>query len=202
MKPLNQWTPADLIALVKGIDRETGIKIGIGAGIFLFIFWLIIWPAWFKRVSIHTEIRNTQAKIAQLELLEKKQPEWLRNQADYSSFIQATKERIYLSGETELLLGEISKLAKDSGVSIIASRPQQSSAKFPPPFDQRYEASDYYITVEGSFHSLGKFISRIESYPKLLRVQTFSILPRDDSPESHIADIRISVHAMKQPASA
>ncbi|MBI3306216.1 MAG: type 4a pilus biogenesis protein PilO [Candidatus Omnitrophica bacterium] len=198
MKPLTQWTQHDIIDFFRKADKKVWIKFAaIGAAVFLVLI-LIIWPAWFKRLGIRDEIKNTKAKIQTLETLRIKKSEWIHNKTDYAHYVAGIKQRLYTSSESSLLLGEISKLAKESNVVIIASRPQDVSAKFPAPYDQNYESRYYNFVVEGGYHELGALMSRIESYPKLLRIQKFKITPRDDKPASHLAEIQLAVIAVKK----
>ncbi|MBI3314151.1 MAG: type 4a pilus biogenesis protein PilO [Candidatus Omnitrophica bacterium] len=198
MKPIQQWNKEDIIDFFKKVDKKTWIKIGVIAGLGLIVFVVVIWPAWFKRVQVHADIKNVKAKIESIELLRHKKSEWIHNKTDYGRYVQDVKQKLYTSGESSLLLGEVSKLAKDSGVSIIASSPQEAPVKFPEPFIQNYEARYYDFVIEGGYNALGKFASKIESYPKLLRIQRFHITPREDNPTSHLADIRLAVVATKK----
>jgi Tfp pilus assembly protein PilO len=163
----------------------------------IIVFVLIIWPAWVIRLQVRSQIKNVKAKIQTLETLRLKKSEWIHHKTDFGRYVQGVKQKLYISGESSLLLGEISKLAKESAISIIASRPQDAPVKFPVPYHQRYEARYYDFVVEGGYHELGTFTSRIESYPKLLRIQKFQITPRDDKPTSHLAEIRLAVISMK-----
>lgn len=201
MKPLNQWTAADvinLLELLKKVDKKIWIRVGIGVVAFAILFGLIIWPAWFRRVQIRSQIAKVKGQIITVETLNRKKPEWLQNQSDYTKFIQSAKERLYMPGETSLLLGAIAKLADESKINIVASRPKDLVDKFPVPFDEQYEGNIYDFTVEGSYHALGEFISKIESNPKLLRVRLFLLDPKEVSPETHIADVSLSAVSFKK----
>lgn len=197
-KPLKEWTTADIVELLKSLDKATWLKIGVSAAIALALFGFLIWPAWFKRVQVHAQIRNLQARIHTLEIQKQRQPEWERNKTEYRDYIERTQMRLYQPGESALLLGEIAKLAEESGVAIIASRPRQETLEFPSPFNKNYEAALYDFTVEGGYHALGTFVSKIEAYPRLLRIETFHIRPQDKMPERHLADLQLSVITYKK----
>ena len=198
MKPLNQWTPSDITDLLKRVDKKTWIKIGIGAAVFLVLFFLVISPAWFQRLQVRSQIAVVKGQIITVENLSRKKPEWLRDQADFKKFIDDVKGRIFLPGETSLLLGAIAKLADESKVNIIASRPKDFLEKLPPPFDEQYEGNLYDFTVEGGYHALGTFISKIEANPKVLRIQLCHVNPREASPDSHVASISLSAMSFKK----
>lgn len=200
MKPFYQWTGEDLVFFLKSVDKKTWIKVGIGAAIFTVIFVVFIWPAWFSRVEVKNKIKGIETQIIRLQTLRRKEKGWMQDKEDYQNFIQEVKERLHAATETSLLLGLISKLASQSDVSIIASRPHNTSPEFPKPFDAVYEAHLYDFTVEGGYHEMGEFISRIESNPKILQIQLFHMNPREKNPGVHIANLTISAASGKKSA--
>lgn len=198
MKPFNQWTAADLVDIAKKVDKKTWIKIGIGAAMAGVIFIFFVWPAWFERARVLGQIRAIRDQIAALEMLTGKKDEWLRDQAEFKKLIGDTQGRLFQTTETSLLLGAISKLADESKVSIIASRPKDATDEIPPPFDQQYKANLYDFTVEGDYHAVAAFVSRIESNPKLLRILVYQMKPREKTPETHLADITMSAISVEK----
>ena len=198
MKPLNQITTADLIEFAKGVDPKTWIKIGIGAAIFALLYFFILSPAWFKRPEVHQKILATETQIVGVKNAMRKRPEWIREQETFQKFIKDSKERIYAPGESSLLLGMISKLAEESKVTVVASKPKMFDGKLPVPFDKEYEANAYDFTLEGGYHEIGSFISKIESNPKLLRVQSFTVRSREEDPKKHLIDLSLSAVSFKQ----
>jgi hypothetical protein len=197
---LSEITPSDIIDLLKNVDKKTWIKIGAGAAIFIVLWFLVIYPAWFKRVGIRSQVAAVKGQIGVTYNLMRKKPELVRIREESLKHNQSVKGRMYAAGESSLLLGVISKMAEQSKVSVVASQPAPFDGKFPAPFDQQYEANIYNFSVEGGYHQLGDFISRIESNPKLLRVRSFAVLPREDAPEVHQANISLSaVSAKSQP---
>ncbi|MCM8775418.1 MAG: type 4a pilus biogenesis protein PilO [Candidatus Omnitrophica bacterium] len=193
MKPIREWTASDVLVFVRGIDQKTWFKIGIMTAVAWILVGVIIWPAWVKRVQIHGEIDTMKKRIEALEQLKQKKSELLKNKSDYARYVQDVQSRLYSVGVGTLLLGEISKLAHESKVSIIASRPQDEAVKFPPPYDQLYRSTLYDFTIEGGYHALGTFVSKIESYPKQLQIQSFRIEPKGENSTSHVSEIRLLV---------
>ena len=200
MKPIGQWTTADIIDFCRKVDKKTWLKTGAAAAAGLLIFVFVIWPAWFTRVSVRGQISALESQIALSQALMKKKPEWLRQKEEYAKFIQNAKQRIYQRRETSLLLGAISKLATESRVGIVASQPKDFEGKLPAPFDQQYQAELYELTLEGSYHDLGSFIDRIESNPKFLRVQSFHISTHPESSEPYTTEVALSVVSSKEGA--
>lgn len=198
MKPINEMTPADLVDLAKSLDKKTWIKIGVGTLAALVLGYFVFWPAWFKRAAVKSQITAIESNIIRLQTLKRKEKTWLAQKDEYTEYIKSVKERLYVPGETSLLLGKISKLANESGVSIIASTPRDEEVKFPKPFDAAYKAELYDFTVEGSYHALGTFISKIEASSKILRVEHFQITPKEKDTASHLAELTLSAVSFKE----
>ncbi len=198
MKSIQQLTSKDILDLLKKIDTKTWIKIGLAAaGVISFLIVVGI-PAWFERPGVKSRMRTLEDEISVTNGLILKRPELERNKQDSIKFIQGAKQQIYLPGESSLLLGAISKLGEESHISIIASKPKNYEGKLPEPFNAQYEANQYDFTVEGGYHDLATFVSRIESNPKLLRVQSFYLRPQEEKPQNHLADISLSAVSFKK----
>ena len=198
MKPIQQWTSADILELVKKVDKKTWVTISVVAGLGILILAFVVWPAWVTRFKIRAELSVVENQMRTVSTLEKRKPEWDRNKSVYQKFIQDAKARLYTSGEVSLLLGQISKLAKDSKVSIVASKPKDFVGEFPKPFNEQYQGNLYDFTVEGGYHDLGGFMGRIENNPKLLQIQIFELKPNDQSPKSQLVSISLSAVSFKK----
>lgn len=199
---ITQMTPEQIVDIVKGVDRKIWIKAAIIVSIAGVLTYFLIYPAWIKRFEIKSQTESIKAQIAQTNALFRKRPEFVKIKEDSQGFIKDSKQRMYTPSEASLLLGVISKMANDSKVSIVSSKPRPFEGKLPAPFDAQYEASLYDVTVEGGYHAVGDFVSRLESNPKILRIQILDIHKRDGSDAVHIADFTLSAVSIKAPASA
>ena len=202
MKPFTQWTSADVLEFLKSVDKKTWIKIGVGSGIgILFIVFIGI-PAWFVRPGIKSRLSDIQGQIQMVETLKLKKPLLLKSKTEVLNFIQTSKEKLFKPGETSLLLGAISRLADESKVSIIASSPKEATEKFPAPFDAKYEANLYDFTIEGGYHEIGTLIGRIESNPKMFRIQDFQLRPNQTKGKeaTQVASMTVAAVSVKEGA--
>lgn len=193
MKPIQDLTPADIISYFKGLDRKTWIRIGTAGVIIILVCVFIVGPAWFKRGLVRSQVALVQTQLRTVENLRIRKPEMMKQKQDYRKFVSDVKNRLYHPRDASLLLGEISRMANECQIKIIASRPEASKTNFPDRFKELYKANRYEFAVEGGYHQLGKFVSKIESNSKILRIQLFDIQPREDLPGSHIAEISLSV---------
>ncbi|MBI3317159.1 MAG: hypothetical protein HYZ85_04055 [Candidatus Omnitrophica bacterium] len=197
MKPLQQWTSNDIIDLIKKVDKQTWIKIAVITAVSAAFLFFIFWPAWVTRLEIRGKIKSTKEQMKTLGNLSEKRATWLRNKEDYDSLIKGAKERLFSPEEASLLLGHVSKLAKESNVGIISAVPKVYETAFPKPFDEQYSVNLYDFTVEGGYHEVGAFISNLESNAKLLQIQRVKILPNDDLPKKHTAHVSLTAVSAK-----
>lgn len=191
MKPRNQWNTADVIDFVKGIDKKTWLVVISGAaGILLLLVFLIL-PAWIERPLLRRDLQSMESQIRQVEALSKKRSGWEENQSAYGAVIVKAEDRLFTSEAMGLILGQISKMASESRVDVIASKPFVEKSTFPAPFAAKYHPKGYEFTVQGGYHDLARFVSLVESHPKLLRIQSLQVRPSEKETERHFASIRL-----------
>lgn len=197
---LSQVTPDQIVDLLKGVDKKTWIQVAAAAAILIILGVFLIYPAWFKRFELRMETAKIKKQIAQTNALFAKRPELVKTKEDSHAFTQNAKSKMYTPSEASLLLGVISRMANDSKVTIISSKPRPMESEFPEPFSKMYEAVLYDVTVEGGYHAVGDFAARLESNPKLLRIQNFVIRPQENSQTLHFADFTLSAVSVTKNA--
>ncbi|MDD5226186.1 MAG: hypothetical protein PHV97_03255 [Candidatus Omnitrophica bacterium] len=191
MKPLNQWTFVEVIAFVKSVDKRIWmIILSSAVGFFLMVVFLII-PAWIERPILRRDIQGMEAQIRQVNLLNQKRRGWEENQKVFGSLIDGTRARVFTPQEIGLLLGQVSKMAGESRVDVLASKPLAEKTVFPAPYNLKYQPSGYEFTVQGGYHDLGNLASRIETHGKLLRIRSLEIMPSEKTPDRHVAGLKI-----------
>jgi Tfp pilus assembly protein PilO len=197
MKPIPKFNKEELIKLLKSVDKKTWIGIAVGIVSVSFLWFVLIVPAWIERPELWRQIQNMDAQMRQVNALKQKQPVWEENRKQYAQIIESTKASFYREVELSLLLGQISKLAAESSVEVIASKPLSEAVKFPKPFQDRLQAASYDFVMQGDYHALAKFASGVESFSRPLRIQMIHIVPATDNPERHIATFDIFAIAEK-----
>lgn len=200
MKPLQQWKKDDLMKFIKGVDKKTWGIIAGGLVIAVLSWIFLIEPAWFARPRLRSQMQSMDDQMRQFRALEQKRVTWEETEKIFSQFIQDTKARIYSEEEAALLLGQISKIAKDSKVDIIGSKPKKESIKFPAPYQNLFEAYSCDFMLQGGYHSLGKFSAGVESYPRTLRIQIIHVVPGNENPDKHVAQFTVAAIAHQNSA--
>ncbi|OQA56187.1 MAG: Pilus assembly protein, PilO [Candidatus Omnitrophica bacterium ADurb.Bin277] len=200
MKPLKQWTKQDLIDLLKHVDKRTWLMIAAAVVGLSALWFVLIGPAWIKRPYLRREIQNMDTQLRQYQILNQKRIKLEEDRKTYQALFEETKVRLYEEGDIALLLGQVSKLAHDAKVDMIASRPQKDSVLYPKPYQDRYLAVGYDFTMQGGYHQLARLAAAIESYPKLLRIQKIQIVPSKDDQSRHVAQFDLVAIAGKAAA--
>ena len=192
MKPIRQWTKQDLIGFVKGVDKKTWGMVGGGiAGIALLWFFFIA-PAWIERPRLSGSIREMDAQLRQYQVLNQRRLRLEEDMKVFTKLFDETKARLYKEGDIALLLGQVAKLASDSKVDMIASKPKSETVVFPKPYGDRYQTVSYDFTMQGGYHQIGKLAAALESHPKLIRIQKIQIVPDKDKTERHVVQFEIA----------
>ena len=190
MKPLNLLF-ADGIAFLKNVDKKVwvvGFLCTIG---FLLVVVFLVIPAWIERPMLRRDIQSMETQIRQVNDLNKKRPEWEENQKVFGSLIENTRARVFTDEEMDMLLGSTSKMASESRVEVLASKPLTEKIAFAAPYHLIFQPRGYEFTVQGGYHDLGNFMSRIESHTKLLRIQSLEIVPDKKMSERQIAVLKL-----------
>ncbi len=200
MKIPDQLAKSQIIEFVKHVDKKTWAMWAIISAAALLILIFLVIPAWVERPLLRRDIENMQALIRQVNALSQKRPVWEENQKLFGALIDKTKGRVFTTEDLGLLLGQISKMASESRVDVLASKPMNEKETFAAAYAAKYQPSGYDFTVQGGYHDLGMLISRLEEYDKLLRVQNLQIVSSDKSPERHICGLKLWAIVTPPPA--
>jgi Tfp pilus assembly protein PilO len=190
MKPLN-LPFAEVIAFLKSVDKKVWVIGSLCAIGFLLVVVFLVIPAWIERPMLRRDIQSMETQIRQVNDLNKKRPEWEENQKVFGSLIESTRARVFTAEDMDLLLGSASKMASESHVEVLTSKPLTEKVAFAAPYHLKYQPRGYEFTVQGGYHDLGDLMGRIESHRKLLRIQSLEIEPDKKTPERQIAVLKL-----------
>ncbi len=192
MKPFKQWNAKDVIEFAKGVDKKIWMKLaGITIGVLFFLIVIVI-PAWIERPLLRRHIQSMEAQIRQVNALSQKKTLWEVNEKIYSAMIQGVEERLFTTEEIEMLLGKASKLAAESRVDVLASKPVNDKTVYALPYNTKYQSNGYSFTLLGSFHDIGMLASRIETNGRLLRIQSIHMATSEKTPGKEIVELQLA----------
>ena len=180
------------------IDSKTRFKILAALVGALVLGPFVIYPAWVTRWQNQEKIRNLHQQIGFAKLQIQSEPKLLEEERVYESFIQETRTHLFTEGEIQRLLGILTEIGQRSKVALLSSQPQVNTPKIPDPFDKEYQAHSYVLTLEGGYHALAAFVSEIENYSKIIRVDQFLITEREETPGVQVGEIHLSVFLKKE----
>ncbi len=117
--------------------------------------------------------------------------------ADRDQKLKGLKERekLLALGDVSFYLETFSGYAGDAGVRLKAVRP----TPLPPARlkelrqDENYRGTYFEISAGASYHSLGRFVQKIESYPSFVKIVRLSVQSVDDSPLEHDVNMLIKM---------
>lgn len=190
MKPLNLLF-ADVITFLKTVDKKVWITVLACVTVSSLLIVFLVIPAWIERPLLRRDIQSMEAQIRLIHDLIKKQPGWEEDRKVFGSLIENTRVRVFTVKDIDMLLGTASKMANESRVDVLTSKPLVEKTIFAAPYHLIYQPRGYEFTVQGRYHDLGNLASRIEGHDKLLRIQGLEIVPAEKTPDRHIATLKL-----------
>ena len=99
-------------------------------------------------------------------------------------------------GDISHYLEVLSKLSQETNFKIITIQPVRktlTALEIEERTSAPYQYAQFEITANSGYHSLGKFVSRLENYPVLIKISTIRIDGIPSSPEMHRINLRIQM---------
>ncbi len=156
-------------------DRNIVIQHAVISGVALIILLVIFLPLFLKTGGLRAKERESQAKLKQIQDAIKKMPEWEKQQAIMENVINKTQIGFYQIRDLDYLLSNLSETAVKNQVHILGSRSIEGKLELPSPFNSQYLTATYELTIEGNYHSFGKFFNEIERQDKWLVIRGVNI---------------------------
>ena len=182
----------ELLNYLQGLDRKTQIRLGLAlsGGVVFFLF--IFGPAWVVRPQIQNQVRMLQNAVTSAQTQIRQESKLHEEKKQFEAFVQEAHSRLLTENDTQRLIGILTEMSERSKTVLLSSQPQTEAQPIPPPFNQQYAVLSYVLAVEGGYHALATFISEIENYSKMLRVDEFSVMPHEETPGVLTVEIRLS----------
>ena len=175
-------------------QKVLALSIGLGLLILGVDIFFIASPLWTKYrtarnkyLSIERELKRSRAKVKDSELLV-----YIKNLKDK---ISALEGKVVTDVDMTFVLEDISGIAKDSGLTLKQILPKEKI-----PVKGRHKDKLYYVkllfTGQGSYHSLGKFISRLENSKYVCKIESITILPNINDYRNN--DVRVVIYILSR----
>jgi len=182
----------EFLSYLRGLDRKSQIRLGLAATGGLIFLLFIFWPAWVVRPQVQNRIQVLRNAVLTAQAQIRLEPKLLEEKKELEAFVQGAHRRLLTENDTQRLTGILTEMSERRRMVLLSSQPQTKTQAIPAPFDQRYAVLSFELAVEGGYHALANFISEIEDYPKTLRVDEFSVTPREEKPGILVGGVRLS----------
>lgn len=200
-KPFYQWTGQEILEYYKKLPIKTRIRLvasAVGGLIFLI---LVAWPAWVSRLQEKSQVESLSIQIQMAQAQINQEPALLKQRKEQEDFIRQTHERILREGEGEKVVGILASIAEQSHVTLLGTEPTQEfqpgeEEGLPAPFNKRYRRTSYIVSLEGGYHPLAEYVSRLEDHQKIFRIDELSIVPKEENVKIHTAQVLVSAFAL------
>jgi type IV pilus assembly protein PilO len=129
------------------------------------------------------EIQDLEGRLETLEqrnvvaraIAERSGPELEQRLAVYEQHMHRLEQLIPTREEVPGLLNSVTARAQQAGVELANYRPAGEEA------GEHYSRQVYEISVLGSYHSIGGFLSEVGSLPRIITPTSLSLQPRPDA---------------------
>lgn len=174
--PLKAKNPVEILKKLWEKDKKTIIQQAVILAVTLILIFVVFFPLFFKIGFLKTDVKDKEQKISVSQAKIQKILELKKQLELQSKEIETVQNRFLQIQDLDRLVGDLSKLAADSGVRLVGSRPLSDAKKiFPEPYNKKYLTATYELTLEGGYHDFGKFFGEIEQSEKLLLVRDVTI---------------------------
>ncbi|MBU4318940.1 MAG: type 4a pilus biogenesis protein PilO [Proteobacteria bacterium] len=178
MKKINISTEAILpyIAKIEKLPKTQRLVIFFGS--FLLIIgafsYLSFWPNYQSFQKINKELEKLDKQLAEMKVEAAKLPMYEKQMEESRIQFALVKSALPEKKEIPGLLTSISQSGHDSGLEFLLFQPQKETQK------DFYAEIPVAITVTGSYHNLGQFLSKVASLSRVVNIRDLALRPEKD----------------------
>lgn len=170
----------------KSEDRTLALGIVVALSILLIFHFIFLRPR-IRRlrrlnpelVTLIKNVRKTTKDAANIDVLKKRQE-------DLKAKVSFYTQKLPRGKEMSSLLESLSKMAKESQIKIIEIKPRGSGVQ---ELGEMYLEVPVAIKAMGGYHQLGKFINKLETGARFIRISDIEI--KENSRNSRDHNIRL-----------
>lgn len=158
-------------------------------------FSLVLKFQWARLLSMKPQLVEMRKKIKEFSGDEYRTDTFKRRLSELTAAVSAKKKSIVEEEMIPGVMNEISKIADASSLKIMQIKPQKevrNAEKFTVAKTQEYYILPIYITAQGSYHSLGKFLNKIEAMDNFIKINSLDIVSQAETTLG--LDIKLSVN--------
>ena len=175
MKKLNISTKAiePYIERIEKLSRIQRILISVGTIVVILgaFFYFSYLPKFDEIKKLREEYDKLSKKLADMKLEASQLAKYRKMMKEAEAQFKIVKMALPEKKEIPALLSSISQSGHDSGLAFLLFEPKKESKK------DFYAEIPVSITVEGSYHNLGLFLSKVASLPRVVNVRDLKLKP-------------------------
>lgn len=156
-------------------DKRFLVRLGINAVIFLVLVFVLILPTFKSRGGLKAKLDGLKSQIQIARTNIANLPKLQEEEQGYRKDIATVQNTIWSESEAANLISILSELARESKVVITGSEPEDYPEDFPEGFQNFYGAKVIHLECEADYHAFGTFMSKVESYERLIKVIRFVV---------------------------
>lgn len=119
--------------------------------------------------NLRTNLNNLNTELQDLRAIQKKLEEFRSMIGELEAQLDTAQKQLPRSKEIPVLLNDISKFGKETGMEFKSFRPSAEVSK------GFYAEVPINLVISGPFHNIGQFVDQIVHYPRIVKVSSLSI---------------------------
>ena len=178
MKKPNISTKAldPFVASIENLTKVQRLLICIGTVILIIgVFsYFSFYPKYEKIQKLSKEYKELSAKLDKMEKEAAKLAFYRKKMRDKQAEFNLVKQALPDNKEIPTLLTSISQSGHDSGLEFLLFKPEKEVEK------DFYAEIPVSITVVGSYHNVGLFLSKVAGLPRVVNIRNLKLTPQKD----------------------
>ena len=177
-------------------EKQKILVLAVGALIILIVYFQFLFrPRVKSLVLVSSQVTQTFKKLNQAKEDIANVPKFKRRIKELKGKISFYEKNIPAQKEIPVLLGELSRFAKDTKVKISAITPPGKTEKVS---EEPYFEVPIHIKARAKYHNLGFFINKLETADRFMKISDIKIQTNSATPGLHNIQLIISAYYLPE----
>jgi type IV pilus assembly protein PilO len=119
--------------------------------------------------TLQSELSTHNSELQELRVIQKKLEEFRSMIKELESQLEVAQRQLPRQKEIPVLLNDISKFGKETGMEFKSFRPSREVSK------GFYAEVPINLVISGPFHNIAQFVDQIVHYPRIVKISNISI---------------------------
>ena len=132
-------------------------------------YYLVYQPKAAQIKAAKGQLAQLTSEVQNLQAIEAQNIKFKRMIAELSSQLDQARQQLPGEREIPILLEQIARFGKESGIEFISFRPSPEVAR------DFYNEVPMALALRGPFHNIGLFLDKISHYPRIISVSNLTM---------------------------